>query len=110
MDTFQIVALVLGSNVVTALLTIVANKQLRKSETKSYEAQAAEEFSRAYANLMKDLNWQIENLKSINTELETNKNKLVKEINELESEVESLRKQVVKLTNRLKKYETQTQD
>ncbi|MEQ8581212.1 MAG: hypothetical protein RIC30_09395 [Marinoscillum sp.] len=106
MDTFQIVALVLGSNVVTAVITILANKQLRKSETKSNEAQAADLLSRTYANLIKDLNTQIENLKGINKELEVHKNKLVKEINELESEVESLRKQVVKLTNRLKKYET----
>ncbi|MEO9474123.1 MAG: hypothetical protein ABJG41_01270 [Cyclobacteriaceae bacterium] len=107
--TFEFIVAILGSNLITgistSLITVWANKRLRKSEEKSNEAQAADLLSKTYAALIKDLNGQLNNLKSINKELEDHKDKLMIQLQQLESEVDSLRKQVVKLTNRLKKYE-----
>lgn len=108
----QIIALVLGSNVITAMLTVYANNRLRKSEVQSNEAIASETLSKTYATLIKSMNDEISRMKRINEDLaqqrqdlENHKNELIEKIHELEAEMDSLRKTVAQLNKRLKKYE-----
>lgn len=105
MSTIELALSILGSSALAAIITTLANRRAIKSQAKSNEAHASDLLSRTYSLLIKDLNAQIENLKSINKELAEHKDKLIKDINELHREVDNLRKQVVKLTDRLKKYE-----
>lgn len=99
-------ALLLGSTVLTTLITLLANRHLRKSEVKKTEADVTEIVSKTYSSLIANLNNEITRMKGLINEMEQSKDKLVKQINGLETEVDSLRKQVHLLTQRLKKYES----
>ncbi|MEO9475865.1 MAG: hypothetical protein ABJG41_10030 [Cyclobacteriaceae bacterium] len=108
-----------SSSVITALITTVGSRYLRKSQSKSLEAQAAELWSKTYSGLIKELNDQLgkskkmlteqqeelDKLRKLNADLEATRENLIQEIHSLEEELESLRKQLSKLTARLKKYE-----
>ena len=119
MNYIEIVIALIGTGLVSSIITVFTHKRLRKSEVKNNEAQAADLLARTYQGLIKSLNEQIqiskdnnqeqaaevEKLRGINKRLEAGNNSLTTKINELEEELDGLRKQITRLTSRLKKYE-----
>lgn len=105
MTTYQIIALVLGSNLLASILTLLANRGLRNADTRKREADVTDVVAKTYSGIVKSLNDELTRLKEINKEMAASKDKLIEQLDELEREVISLRREVHKLTERLKKYE-----
>ena len=117
--TLQIILAIVGSGAFSSLITVISSKRLKKSQSKTLEAEAAKKWSEIYSDLINRLYSQVERsedllsqqekelerLRKNNAELEASRENLIQEIHDLETELDKLRKQLVKLTNRLKKYE-----
>jgi len=71
-----LIGLILGSNLVNTIVTLFINKRMRQADAKLKEAEVADVISRTYAGIIKNLNDEVNRLKTLNEELRAEVNRL----------------------------------
>ena len=95
MGAAEVIGIVLGSNVITALLSLFANRNLRKADEKKRAVETCDIATDVYRDLIDDLKREIDRLKRVCEEQE----KIIKEQHSL---IKRLKADIQKIEKRIK--------
>ena len=91
----EVIGIVLGSNVITALLSLFANRNLRKADEKKKAAETCDIATDVYRDLIDDLKREIDRLKRVCEEQE-------KMIEDQKSLIRRLKTDIQKIEKRIR--------